>query len=263
MSILSSSNLEDLVKKLENFAYCFQIKLTSGKELNLTALDYSIKNGEIVFLPNSGLDLKETEFNDSAQNYIIIEGIFEENGITQNMDLNNASVNIILYSGSVFEHFITYHCSLYTKYDLSFKMHLKPETVKYNKCIINRYSKTCRANFSDSKCTINKELHTKLYKVKEVLKESIRIIDLDKENGYYNSGKIIFGDNIFSSKIISNFGDLIMLQDIIPNSVRNMEEVKIITGCDKNFITCCNKFNNAINFRGEPLIPNKDFINLV
>ena len=27
------------------------------------------------------------------------------------------------------------------------------------------------------------------------------------------------------------------------------------TSCDKNFITCCNKFNNAVNFRGEPFIP--------
>lgn len=25
--------------------------------------------------------------------------------------------------------------------------------------------------------------------------------------------------------------------------------------CDKKFITCCNKFNNAVNFRGEPFIP--------
>lgn len=28
------------------------------------------------------------------------------------------------------------------------------------------------------------------------------------------------------------------------------------TYCDKRFITCCNKFNNAVNFRGEPFIPN-------
>ncbi|MCZ6901461.1 MAG: phage BR0599 family protein [Rickettsia endosymbiont of Ixodes persulcatus] len=56
---------------------------------------------------------------------------------------------------------------------------------------------------------------------------------------------------------------LAILQDIILDSVKDAEEVKITAGCDKNFITCCNKFNNAINFRGEPLIPEKDFINLV
>ncbi|AAY61607.1 unknown [Rickettsia felis URRWXCal2] len=92
MSILSSNNIEEVITKLTNFVYCFQIKLASGEELNLTNNDYAIKNEERVFLPNSGLDLKEAEFNDSAQNHIIIEGIFEENGITTAMDLNNSIV---------------------------------------------------------------------------------------------------------------------------------------------------------------------------
>ncbi|WP_017442909.1 phage BR0599 family protein [Rickettsia gravesii] len=102
-----------------------------------------------------------------------------------------------------------------------------------------------------------------------MLKESLRILDLDKENGYYNSGQIIFSENRFNSKILSNFGDLIILEDIIPDYVKDAKEVKITAECDKNFITYCNKFNNAINlplynkFRGEPLIPKTDFINLV
>ncbi len=54
---------------------------------------------------------------------------------------------------------------------------------------------------------------------------------------------------------------MFILEDVIPDYAKDAREVKIISGCDKNFITCCNKFNNAINFRGEPLIPEKDFIN--
>ncbi|WP_269473010.1 hypothetical protein [Rickettsia asiatica] len=38
-----------------------------------------------------------------------------------------------------------------------------------------------------------------------MLKESLKILDLDKENGYYNSGQIIFGENHFNSKVLSNF----------------------------------------------------------
>ncbi|CEO17675.1 hypothetical protein RMONA_06595 [Rickettsia monacensis] len=111
MSILSSNNIEEVITKLANFVYCFQIKLASGEELNLTNSDHAIKSEESVFLPNSGLDLKEAEFNDSAQNHIIIEGIFEENGITTTMDLNNAIVKIIIYTDK-----------------LNFKIHLKPES---------------------------------------------------------------------------------------------------------------------------------------
>lgn len=32
-----------------------------------------------------------------------------------------------------------------------------------------------------------------------MLKESLRILDLDKENGYYNDGQIIFSENRFNS----------------------------------------------------------------
>lgn len=171
MSIL----IKELITNLENFVYCFQIELASGEELNLTNSDHIIKNEEIIFLPNSGLDLKEAEFNDSAQNQVIIEGVFEEKGITAEMNLNNAVIKITIYNNGVFEHFITYYCTLYIKYDLNFKMYLKPETIKYNQTIINRYSKTCRVSFGDSKCKINKSLYSGVYKIKEILKESLRI----------------------------------------------------------------------------------------
>nr|WP_016926341.1 DUF2163 domain-containing protein [Rickettsia conorii] len=72
--------IEEVITKLTNFVYCFQIKRASGEELNSTNSDHAIKGEERVFLPNSSLDLKEAEFNDSAQHHIIIEGIFEENG---------------------------------------------------------------------------------------------------------------------------------------------------------------------------------------
>ncbi|KJV79629.1 hypothetical protein RMAECT_1361 [Rickettsia rhipicephali str. Ect] len=48
-----------------------------------------------------------------------------------------------------------------------------------------------------------------------------------------------YGSNRFNSKVLSNFGDLIILEDIIPDYVKDAEEVKITAGCDKNFITCC------------------------
>jgi uncharacterized phage protein (TIGR02218 family) len=32
----------------------------------------------------------------------------------------------------------------------------------------------------------------------------------------------------------------------------------LVAGCDKSFTTCAEKFNNAINFRGEPHVPGID-----
>ncbi|WP_342269641.1 DUF2163 domain-containing protein [Rickettsia endosymbiont of Orchestes rusci] len=262
MSILSSENIEEITAKLQNFTYCFQIKLPEGKELYLTSSDKLLKNGDISFFPNSGLFVKQGEFNDSAQNYITVEGIFESGGIEKFMDLTGAAVKIILYTNDIFEHFITYYCSIYTKYDLNFKMHLKPETVKYNKTIINSFSKTCRANFGDNKCTVDKNLYSSLYNVKEFFKKSFTISNLDKESGYYRGGEVKLGNNLFSSKILDHLGDLIIVESIIPENVKATKNTRLTSGCNKKFITCCNKFNNAINFRGEPLIPDYNFINV-
>ncbi|KJV57529.1 phage conserved hypothetical BR0599 family protein [Orientia chuto str. Dubai] len=40
----------------------------------------------------------------------------------------------------------------------------------------------------------------------------------------------------------------------IPKFLYNTTDIKLITGCDKTFSSCIKKFNNAINFRGEPFI---------
>ena len=37
--------------------------------------------------------------------------------------------------------------------------------------------------------------------------------------------------------------------------IKEGQEFEIIAGCDKQFLTCTQRFNNAINFRGEPHIP--------
>lgn len=38
------------------------------------------------------------------------------------------------------------------------------------------------------------------------------------------------------------------------------DEFEIVPGCDKRFETCKAKYNNAINFRGEPYVPGQDSI---
>ena len=40
----------------------------------------------------------------------------------------------------------------------------------------------------------------------------------------------------------------------------NHKLITLIPGCDKNYRTCCYSFNNAVNFRGEPVIPDSNII---
>ncbi|MDR0296739.1 MAG: phage BR0599 family protein [Rickettsia sp.] len=209
------------------------------------------------------MTLKEGQFNDSAQNYIVLEGIFENNGVKQQYDLTQAMVKIYVCFTNSCKHFVTYRCSTYTKRDLDFTLRLEPNIELYNQSLLQSFSKKCRANFGDLKCKINKMVYSQIYNIDEMFGRTIVISNLDKENGYFNYGDAILDNGQFYNKIISHSGNLVILDKLILDSMKHNKTVDLIVGCDKNFITCCNKFNNAVNFRGEPLIPDDNFIKVI
>ena len=65
---------------------------------------------------------------------------------------------------------------------------------------------------------------------------------------------------IASFKIISHHSMEIELEENISEDFLQQKYVNLQPACDKNFITCCNKFNNAVNFRGEPTIAEHNFL---
>lgn len=260
---ITDGNEHNPSNDFRNPIYCFHIKFPDGLDLYLTESDRSLVIADKIFVPNSGLTIKEGWFNDSAQNYIILEGIFEDNGVDKQMDLTETSVKIYLAFPDSWAHFITYRCASYTKGDLSFILRLEPYIGAYNQSILQSFSKNCRTNFGDARCKANKMAYSKSYAVKEIFAKTIIIENMDKENGYYKYGDAVLGAGRFFSKILEHSEGLIMLDKVIADNIRHNESVLLIAGCDKKFVTCCNKFNNAVNFRGEPLIPDEDFIKVI
>lgn len=174
----------------ENFVYCFTIEKENIPQF-FTSHDKNIVIKNKIYLPDSGLNIENFTFNDSAQDNIEITGIFEEKAITEDVDLTGYKIKIdIFFLKSQLQHNICeYFCSHMVKNGLSFKMILEPISHKLQKTIVESYGASCRANLGDNRCLVDK--------------------------------------TFYPSNII----------------------------CDKKFITCCNKFNNAVNFRGEPFIP--------
>ncbi len=67
------------------------------------------------------------------------------------------------------------------------------------------------------------------------------------------------GENI-NFRIIAHYNNQITLEEEVYEDLLKHKEVSLEPACDKNFRTCCNKFNNAVNFRGEPTITNHSFL---
>ena len=85
---------------------------------------------------------------------------------------------------------------------------------------------------------------------------------LAQATGYFNHGKITFlsGANEGLSMEVKDFraGGNITLVLPMPNAVTVGDNFSMYAGCDKSFELCVNKFNNAVNFRGEPHVPGLD-----
>lgn len=125
------------------------------------------------------------------------------------------------------------------------------------------FSPLCRAILGDAKCGVDLNNFTDSGSVTDI--ESRQILtdsNLPNETGYYNFGRITFtsGENIgLAMEVKSNDANgRITLFLPMPFDIALSDNFEIVAGCDKNFTTCVEKFNNAINFRGEPHVPGLD-----
>jgi len=127
------------------------------------------------------------------------------------------------------------------------------------------FSPSCRAKLGDLRCGLDIASYTFTGSITDVTdSQNFRDASRTEEGGYFTMGKITFtsGENAGLSMEVKEFdgGGIISLVFPMPYAIEVGDSYSIQVGCDKNFDTCINKFNNAVNFRGEPNIPGTDAI---
>lgn len=128
---------------------------------------------------------------------------------------------------------------------------------KTKNLIGNCYSYDCRAKFGDQFC--KKKLSDYSFEGSVTfIKDSYSFVD-EKRNepdDYFSKGLIIFetGEYIDKTYNIRSFNNkIIILEQALRLGIG--DKFKIIAGCDKTLDSCSKKFDNVLNFRGEPFIP--------
>jgi uncharacterized phage protein (TIGR02218 family) len=262
-------NFSEQYEKLLNsrkdisFAYLYEIFLFSGEVLSLSSANCKIIINNKIFLPFSSINLEKGEFNDSAENIIILNGIFDPRAVHNEIELAGCQIKIYFLKDGVLTPLVSYFITEFEKNDLDFYLKCEPETTKYNQSLLLLFSTSCRANFGDAKCGVNLNQYKKKYKIKNIKSYVVTLLEMDCNNGYYNLGQAFFWDNlerIISFKIITHSNNQITLEKNFSEECLKKEEVILLAACDKKFTTCCNKFNNAVNFRGEPNIDQHSFL---
>ena len=119
----------------------------------------------------------------------------------------------------------------------------------------------CRAHFGDKKCRVDLAGRTSFA---SVVGSNGGLLLLDRaigSNCLLGRLRYLQGANCgLSTTIIAVDGTTIRIRDLAREPIESGCRVEVRHGCDKRFETCTNRFDNAVNFRGEPHLPGNDLL---
>jgi uncharacterized phage protein (TIGR02218 family) len=122
-------------------------------------------------------------------------------------------------------------------------------------------SPECRAELGDKSCRI--DLAARSRRAKVIASEGASLtLDTELDEAFvlgrlrYLSG----GNCGLETIVFAVDGAAVDVRDLPPTPVESNCTVEVREGCDKTFATCCERFANAANFRGEPHLPGSDLL---
>lgn len=124
------------------------------------------------------------------------------------------------------------------------------------------YTATCRAQFGDEKCTFDRANVTVTGSITALLNgQDITDSARNEADGHFDFGILTMnsGLNAGLTREVKRFENgIFTFHEAWPFALAVGDNYTAIAGCDKRFDTCTARFNNALNFRGEPHVPGTD-----
>jgi uncharacterized phage protein (TIGR02218 family) len=122
------------------------------------------------------------------------------------------------------------------------------------------YGPLCRAALGDGRCGVALTPYRFDGVVVSVAdaRRVFSVSPLGQANGFFRYGHVLFSSGANAGArydVGRDEGDTITLASAAAFPVAVGDAFTIQAGCDKRFATCIDKFNNALNFRGEPHLP--------
>ncbi len=273
MKTISTALQAHIAGDVTTIATCWKLTLTDSTVLGFTDHDQNIIYSGVTYLAATGFSPTAIASNsDLSVDNLDVEGIIDSVVIKEDDILSGR------YDYAEMEVFIVNYSEL-TQGQMNLKRGFIGE-VSFNKNQFTAevrgltqrlsgtmgalYSGACRAQLGDANCTINMTPFSKTGTVTAVVSNSVFSDSSRTEaSGYFSAGVITFtsGLNSGRSMDVMNFaGTQITLALPAYYTISIGDTYSMKAGCDKTFTTCCTRFNNAVNFRGEPFIPGTDAV---
>ncbi len=131
-------------------------------------------------------------------------------------------------------------------------------------------SPTCRARFGDHHCKLNRQRFAHILRVERVMGNRLMIdgpIAGDISDFAFGELRWLTGPATGLSTYILDSDTVSLTLVEIPPIIATISQdeilgyrVEAIMGCNKSISTCSNRFQNSVNFRGEPYLPGNDLL---
>jgi uncharacterized phage protein (TIGR02218 family) len=122
-------------------------------------------------------------------------------------------------------------------------------------------SAECRAHFGDQQCRVDLAGRTVAALVTQASGNQMTLDRSVDERFVLGRIRYMSGENCgLTSVILGVAGAIVQVRDLPRAAVETGCRVELREGCDKRFETCATRFNNAVNFRGEPHLPGNDLL---
>lgn len=272
MKSISNELATHLAQETTTLAQCWKIIRRDSTVLGFTSHDADIVYDGVTYLAASGFTPSAVESQSSlAVDNLDIEGVLDSEAITEGdilagrYDFAEVETFLINYADTS-QGVLQLRRGWLGEVQLN-KQHFMAEvrglTQKLSQHIGELYSPVCRAQLGDARCGVALSGYTVTGTVTAVSSAG-KFTDSSRSEAAatFDGGVLTFtsGDNSGLSREVKFHaaGGVFTLALPFPYAVQTGDAYSLTPGCDKTLTTCIDRYNNAVNFRGEPHVPGID-----
>ena len=257
-------------RRLGTGAYCWRLERRDGVTIGLTTHDRDLTLDGLVYRASPGMTPSAITLSDRFDaGAIDISGALSSDAISAR-DLiagrwdgaairlffadweDRAAAPVTLARGTV--------ASIAVK-GVGFEAEVRGPMATLDRPVTEQTSPACRAELGDPRCRVAMAGRIALIRIVRSAQETVEVEAADGNAYGYGRLRWITGANSgLESAILSQEGRVLRLREAPPFAAEPGDLVEISEGCDKRFETCCARFGNGENFRGEPHLPGIDLL---